>query len=214
MQKKYRDKGLVIVALTDEPDSVAKPFAKKQKMDYIIGMSAKGVSRAYGVEGLPTMYLIDPSGRVAYRGVGYHDAKALEEIVDKVLKETPPKDKSPISNQAAKKALAQAEEFLENKEFVKAQKEFEKLAKTYKDNDVGHKAEAKLKALKNNKEAQAAIKKAEMKKNCENLLQLARNLAKGGKDEEAAKQYQKIIDEYPDTPYAETALREIASLKP
>ena len=52
-----------------------------------------------------------------------------------------------------------------------------------------------------------------MKTNCENLLKLARNLAKNGKDEEAAKQYQKIIDDYPDTPYAETALREIAALK-
>jgi len=54
---------------------------------YKFGLLLKGddMSEEYKVEGVPTIYVIDPAGKIAYGGVGDESAAELEEIIDKAL---------------------------------------------------------------------------------------------------------------------------------
>ncbi|MEK7324526.1 MAG: tetratricopeptide repeat protein [Chloroflexota bacterium] len=58
----------------------------------------------------------------------------------------------------------------------------------------------------------AAVADGDMRKKCEDWLQMARTLAKSGKNEEAAKYYKKVMDEFPDSTFAQTARAEMAGL--
>jgi tetratricopeptide (TPR) repeat protein len=211
MQKKYgHDKGFVLVALSDEPADKVKSFTKKEKLNYIVGADAKSTFKEFGINGYPTVFVVDPGGKIIYKG---HDAHAAEEAVEKSLKEKPPKVKGGLGLAAGSSALAKADKLYESGEYAKALKEYEKLAKANKKSDVGKKARAKADKIKADKEIMAGINEAEAKKNCENWLEMARTLVKSDKDNEAAKYYKRIIDEYPETSYAETAKRELAKLE-
>ena len=50
IQKKFRNKGVILVALTEEGDSKVQPFIEKYKMSYIIGTGAGITQRAYGIK--------------------------------------------------------------------------------------------------------------------------------------------------------------------
>src|SRR4051812_35831736 len=51
LNDKYKDKGVTIVGLTDEPMSKVKAFATDMKMNYIVGVGSKTVGD-YGVSGI------------------------------------------------------------------------------------------------------------------------------------------------------------------
>jgi thiol-disulfide isomerase/thioredoxin len=84
LNREYKDKGVVFVSLTDEPRATVEPFAAQMKMDYAIG-GGSPTAGAYGVQGIPTAFIIDPAGRVAWEGhpMGGLDA-ALKAAVEKV----------------------------------------------------------------------------------------------------------------------------------
>ena len=88
MNQKYRQKGVVLISLTNEPRGTVAPFAKKMKMDYPIGMGSTS-GTAYGVRGIPHAFVIDPAGIVRWTG---HPMNGLDEAVEKTLKDYPPKD--------------------------------------------------------------------------------------------------------------------------
>ncbi len=49
-----------------------KPFIDKQGYTFPILMADNEVAQRYGVSGIPTMFVIDKEGRVAYKHVGYN----------------------------------------------------------------------------------------------------------------------------------------------
>jgi len=210
MQKKYgHDKGVVLVALTDEDETKVKSFAKKNNINYIVGISAKDVRGQFGVNGFPTAFVIDPNGKIAWKG---HPAMGMDEAIEKALKKTPPKASGGLGNATGTAALAKADELYKSKEYAKALAEYEKVAKANKDSDIGKKARAKVDAMKSDREIMVTVQDVETRKKCEGWMDMARTLAKSGKDSEAAKYYQRVIEGYPDSIYAETAKRELAKL--
>jgi tetratricopeptide (TPR) repeat protein len=178
-------------------------------MTYIVGCDAKSTLGAYGIRGFPKMMLIDPNGKIAWIG---HPVEA-EEAVEKLLKDKPVKAKEPLGTAAGSSALAKADKLYKSGDYAKALKEYEKLAKAHKSSDVGKKAKAKADKIKGDKEIMAGIQEADAKKKCENWLDMARALAKSGKETEAAKYYKRVIDEFPQSSYAETARRELSKLE-
>jgi len=84
--KKYKDKGVAFVSLTNEPRRKVEPFVEKMKMPYPIGGSSP-TGRAYGVRGIPHAFIIDPSGKVVAQG---HPMGGLEQALKRQLKKTPP----------------------------------------------------------------------------------------------------------------------------
>jgi thiol-disulfide isomerase/thioredoxin len=65
IQKKYADKGFTIVGMAEEEDpKKVKDFAATMGLSYPQVMVAQEMAEAYGVNSLPTTFLIDKNGKV------------------------------------------------------------------------------------------------------------------------------------------------------
>lgn len=79
-----KDKGVVLLAMTDEAETKVKPFLSKVKFDFWFGRDSDAKDfKAYGIEFLPTVVIIDRNGKIAYRG-----NELNQQILDKVLQGT------------------------------------------------------------------------------------------------------------------------------
>jgi thiol-disulfide isomerase/thioredoxin len=67
LNKKYAEKGVVFIGLTDEAKETVEPFVKQMKMDYLVG-GASPSGNLYGVAAIPTTFVIDTTGKVAWQG--------------------------------------------------------------------------------------------------------------------------------------------------
>ena len=89
LQKKYKDKGVVFVGISDEKLETVKPFVEKmaEKMDYVVACddnrkSNEGYMQAYGQGGIPTAFIVGKEGKVLWFG---HPMAGLEETLTNVL---------------------------------------------------------------------------------------------------------------------------------
>jgi len=89
LQKKYRDRGVVFLGLTDEAPSLVKSFVQRMgpKMDYAVGIDERDkvygtYMTPFGQDGIPHAFIVDREGRLVWHGhpVAGLD-KALEEVV-------------------------------------------------------------------------------------------------------------------------------------
>src|SRR5882724_648349 len=70
LQKKYKDKGLVIVGISWDQGGVelVKKFVQLNKMNYPVVMVDDAVVAAFGgVEAIPTTFILDRSGKIAHK---------------------------------------------------------------------------------------------------------------------------------------------------
>jgi len=86
MYDAYKDKGVALVSLTNEPRETVEPFVEKMKMLYPIGGGSPS-GGAYGVRGIPHAFIISPAGEVVWEG---HPMAGLEAAIEKQLEATPP----------------------------------------------------------------------------------------------------------------------------
>lgn len=89
LQKKFKEKDVVFVGVTDEKADVVKPFVKKlgDQMDYTVaidqdGQTGRGYMQAYGQNGIPTAFVVDKAGNVVWVG---HPMGDLERTIEAVL---------------------------------------------------------------------------------------------------------------------------------
>ncbi len=83
MAERYRDAGLVVVAIAVQETSPAdiRAYAERYDLDYTIGFDASGhVYREYRVFGLPTQFFIRPDGTIASVGKTVDEAAAVAAI--------------------------------------------------------------------------------------------------------------------------------------
>jgi len=89
LQHKFKDRGVLFVALTDEAPSLVKTFVQKMgaKMEYAVGIDErdkvfKEYMEPFDQDGIPHAFIIDKEGRVVWHGdpMGSLD-KALEEVI-------------------------------------------------------------------------------------------------------------------------------------
>jgi thiol-disulfide isomerase/thioredoxin len=88
LQKKYADRGLVIVGLSVDQNgaAVVPPFAKKMSVNYPLALSTTELTEAFGgIEAIPTTLLIDREGNIRHRKVGSMDTGAYEKLILSVL---------------------------------------------------------------------------------------------------------------------------------
>jgi thiol-disulfide isomerase/thioredoxin len=88
LQKQYGDKGLVVVgvSLDEQGPGVVKPFMKQFEMNYPVVMGdAKIVQDFGGIEAIPTTFVIDRSGNIATRHVGYVPKETFEKEITPLL---------------------------------------------------------------------------------------------------------------------------------
>jgi thiol-disulfide isomerase/thioredoxin len=91
--KKHASKGLEVVAINedDEQDKVP-PFLAEVKPTFTIAFDNKGkAAEAYGVETMPSSFIIDRRGVVRYAHSGYHpdDSATIEAEIEGLLAESP-----------------------------------------------------------------------------------------------------------------------------
>ena len=90
LNKKYADKGVVIIGLSNEKKDTVEPFVKQMKMDYAVGGGSE-TSKEYGVEGIPWAFVIDTTGKVAWENNAQDPEldKAIETEVGKIKPAAP-----------------------------------------------------------------------------------------------------------------------------
>ncbi len=209
MQKKYQDKGVVLVALSDEPKTKVWPYISKHKLPYIVGGDARSTLEAFGIKGFPTMFLLDPEGKVAWVG---HPMQ-VEESLDKLLKDKPPKGGGISAEQNAGAEFKAAGKLLKRKKYAEAFAAYQKIVSTYAGTKSAKKAATEIKKMKADEAIMKTIAQVVEKKG-KGWLEAARALAKAGETEDAIRYYDKIIEQCGDTEYAKLAEDERAKLKP
>jgi hypothetical protein len=85
LQKELGPKGLVVVGVTNEPDSlVVKDFEKSKMKHPIVMVKGEDVDNWYGIEGYPSGYLVDPAGFIIWEG---HPGNLDDEYLAGLLKD-------------------------------------------------------------------------------------------------------------------------------
>ena len=76
MQARYKDKGLVIVAISvDTNAAAAKRFLAKTPANFIVAYDPESVTAdALDLPGMPTSFLLDRKGEIVWRHVGFREA--------------------------------------------------------------------------------------------------------------------------------------------
>lgn len=94
LQKTRRDRGLTIIGISTDQGGpkVVRPFVDKMggQMDYtvacdLLGTTYKAWMAAAGQQGIPTAFVVNQEGRVAWMGHPVFPQGALDRVVDRVL---------------------------------------------------------------------------------------------------------------------------------
>ena len=91
VQKKFANRSVVVVGVSDEDLSKVQPFVDQmaEKMDYTVavdsgGRTSQGYMTAYGQNGIPHAFVVDLEGRVAWHG---HPMSGLDEALEKLARQ-------------------------------------------------------------------------------------------------------------------------------
>lgn len=89
LQKKYKDKNVRIIGVTDETEAVVKPFVEKQgeAMEYTVALDSEKKSWAafaepFGLTGIPHAFVVDAAGTLVWHG---HPMDGMDEVIAKVV---------------------------------------------------------------------------------------------------------------------------------
>jgi thiol-disulfide isomerase/thioredoxin len=89
LRKKYQDKGVFFVGVSNEDVPTVKPFVADMgdKMDYsvavdTVGAVVNGYMGAFQQSGIPTAFVVDAKGRVVWHG---HPMGDLDDVIGRVL---------------------------------------------------------------------------------------------------------------------------------
>lgn len=82
---KYADKNMIVVSISIDTDKKAWLKAvNEEKMPWLSLLDETGINKAYGVSSIPSVYLIDPNGKVIFgKQSGDMLIKKLEEVFGK-----------------------------------------------------------------------------------------------------------------------------------
>jgi thiol-disulfide isomerase/thioredoxin len=86
LQKKYREQGLVIVAVSvDEKAANMEAFLKKNPVSFtVVRDPEQKLVAAVGPETMPTCFIVDRTGRVRFLHNGFHGATTRKEYIEQI----------------------------------------------------------------------------------------------------------------------------------
>lgn len=88
LQSKYRDQGLAIVGLSLDAGGArdVKPFAEEHDVNYTMLIGNDDVAKSYGnISSIPTTFIIDRSGKIVQRFIGYTSPEVFEQAIKPLL---------------------------------------------------------------------------------------------------------------------------------
>lgn len=80
LHETYKDQGVVLVSLSNEPEATVADFVKKAGMTWIIGAESN-TGGDYGVRGIPASYIV-VEGKIVWNGHPNGVEAKLKEILD------------------------------------------------------------------------------------------------------------------------------------
>ena len=84
INKKFKDKGLVIIGVSNEDKATVTDFRKKLPMDYNVALDKESkLSEKFGIEGIPHAFVVGKDGKIVWQG---HPMQLEEAQIEKVLK--------------------------------------------------------------------------------------------------------------------------------
>jgi len=86
---KYKQKGVVFISVDIDPRenlSILKNYAIQNNITWIIGSSPQA-GTLYKVSAIPTIIIIDKTGKIRYKLVGTRTSEQLSSLLDDLLKE-------------------------------------------------------------------------------------------------------------------------------
>lgn len=88
VNKKYADKGVVIISLSvDEDSKVVAPFMKTMNMDYPVYMAGRDITKAFQVSSIPHNVFYAKSGQRVISEPGIAYTEMLEMVFNKLLEQ-------------------------------------------------------------------------------------------------------------------------------
>ena len=121
--KEFKDRGLVVIGVTDEPESKAKPYIERNKMQYPVAFG--GGAKEYKTRGIPHSWLVGPGGKIVWKG---HPGGLNASIIEKHIEGARMGPKISLPPQLVKSA-----KYLKVGQFGKAYKDLDKQAGRAKD---------------------------------------------------------------------------------
>ena len=88
LQRRHADRGLVVlgVSMDEGGPGAVRPFVKQAGVNYPVAMANDAVLKTFGgIEAIPTSFVIDRSGRIAAKHLGYADQAVLEASLQPLL---------------------------------------------------------------------------------------------------------------------------------
>ncbi len=84
----YKDVAVLGMDFNDKKDIDINAYKEKKKLSYEMLLNAENIGNAYQVQGLPTLYVIDRSGKIIYASLGYSEKEEalLDAIIDKATR--------------------------------------------------------------------------------------------------------------------------------
>ena len=87
--KTYKDRGFTVVGISMDDDGwkSVKPYLAAKKIDYPVAIGNDELGKLYGgVDSLPTTFIIDRSGNIAYTHTGLESKDTYEKEIAGLLK--------------------------------------------------------------------------------------------------------------------------------
>lgn len=83
LSKRFKDQGLVILAISDEDVAKVKPFIAEKSFTYPILLDpGRNVNKLFGVEGIPKTFIYDREGRLAAQAIDMRTQHQFLEMLD------------------------------------------------------------------------------------------------------------------------------------
>ncbi len=80
---KYKDRGLMVIGVTDEDDATVRKFRKSVPMDYHVAIDNGGqLSEKMGISGIPHAFLVNKAGEIVWEG---HPVDLTDADIEKIL---------------------------------------------------------------------------------------------------------------------------------
>jgi peroxiredoxin len=95
---KHRAKGLVLIGVAEDPVAEVREFARSQGIAYPLAVDThdregEDTFDAWGIESIPTVWVLDRYGEVAWQGAGEELTEEL--LLEELAKAPPPKEPTP-----------------------------------------------------------------------------------------------------------------------
>jgi thiol-disulfide isomerase/thioredoxin len=89
ISNEYKEKGVIVIGIGLDDKERLADFSREYNINYDILVGTQDIAKRYGVKGIPTTYILDKTGRIVKKFVGYMPGmeKEIKKAIDEALKE-------------------------------------------------------------------------------------------------------------------------------